>query len=167
MISRRTYVFSALALAAMLFVGIKSSPIPCFTTARLDLTQTGQFTLAAGTRNIIAKLPEPVTLKFYYSRRSRLGLCRRSPPMPSGCAICCGEYAALSHGKIILEEIDPEPFTPEEDEASARRPHRRAPTDGGDVVYFGLSAPTASTASRPSLSSRRSARLISNTTSPR
>jgi ABC-type uncharacterized transport system involved in gliding motility auxiliary subunit len=68
MISRRTYVFSALALAAILFVGINIFADNFFTNARLDLTQNGQFTLNKGTRNILAKLQEPVTLKFYYSR---------------------------------------------------------------------------------------------------
>ncbi len=45
------------------------------------------------------------------------------------------EYAARSHGKIILEEIDPEPFTPAEDEASADG-LSGAPTDSGDNRLF-------------------------------
>ena len=58
--------------------------------------------------------------------------------MPSGCAICCGEYAARSAtARSSCEEIDPEPFTPEEDEAAAAG-LTGAPTDSGDMVYFGL-----------------------------
>ena len=56
MISRRTYAFSALALAAILFVGTNIFADAFFTNARLDLTQNGQFTLNKGTRNILAKL---------------------------------------------------------------------------------------------------------------
>ena len=48
-----------------------------------------------------------------------------------------GEYAALSHGKIVLEEIDPEPYTDAEDQATAQG-LTGAPTDSGEVVYFGL-----------------------------
>ena len=73
MISRRTYVFSALALAAILFVGLNIFADNFFTNARLDLTQNGQFTLSRGTRNILAKLKEPVTLQillFAHLRRA-------------------------------------------------------------------------------------------------
>ncbi len=48
-----------------------------------------------------------------------------------------GEYAALGHGKIILEEVDPEPYTDAEDQATANG-LTGAPTDSGDTVYFGL-----------------------------
>jgi ABC-type uncharacterized transport system involved in gliding motility auxiliary subunit len=47
------------------------------------------------------------------------------------------EYAALSDGKIIFEEIDPEPFSEAEDEANANG-LTGAPTQTGDPVYFGL-----------------------------
>jgi ABC-type uncharacterized transport system involved in gliding motility auxiliary subunit len=136
MISRRTYVFSALILAAILFVGLNMFSYNFFTNARLDLTQNGRFTLSQGTCNILAKLEEPITLKFYYSRTtgaryaSTAAYAKRVRDL-------LGEYVALGHGKIILQEIDPEPFTPEEDEASAAglTPAR---TDQGDQVYFGL-----------------------------
>jgi ABC-type uncharacterized transport system involved in gliding motility auxiliary subunit len=137
MISRRTYAFSALALAAILFVGLNIFADNFFTNAWLDLTQNGQFTLSRGTRNILAKLQEPVTLKFYYSRTagaryaSTAAYAKRVRDL-------LGEYVALGHGKLILQEIDPEPFTPEEDQASAAG-LTPASTDRGDVVYFGLS----------------------------
>ncbi len=138
MISRRTYVFSALALAAILFVGVNIFAETAITNARLDLTENGQFTLSPGTRNILAKLDEPITLKFYYSRdvgaryASIAAYAKRVRDLLQ-------EYASLGHGKVILEEIDPEPFTPEEDQASGAG-LTPAPTDRGDVVYFGLSA---------------------------
>jgi ABC-type uncharacterized transport system involved in gliding motility auxiliary subunit len=137
MISRRTYALSALALATILFVGINIFANNFFTGARLDLTQNGQFTLNPGTRNILDKLQEPVTLKFYYSRTvgaryaATAAYAKRVRDL-------LGEYVALSHGKLILQDIDPEPFTPEEDQASAAG-LSPAPTDRGDIVYFGLS----------------------------
>ncbi|MGH6827699.1 MAG: Gldg family protein [Rhizomicrobium sp.] len=137
MISRRSYVFSALALSAILFVGLNISVDTGVTNARLDLTQTGQFTLSRGTRNILAKLREPITLKFYYSR----GVGTRyaaTAAYAKRVRDLLQEYATLAHGKLILQEIDPEPFTPEEDEASASG-LTPAPTDRGDVLYFGLS----------------------------
>jgi ABC-type uncharacterized transport system involved in gliding motility auxiliary subunit len=137
MISRRTYALSALALAAVLFVGLNIFANNFFTGARLDLTQNGQFTLSKGTRNILDKLQEPVTLKFYYSRSAGARYAATAA-YAKRVRDLLGEYAALSHGKLILQDIDPEPFTPEEDEAGAAG-LTPAPTDRGDVVYFGLS----------------------------
>jgi ABC-type uncharacterized transport system involved in gliding motility auxiliary subunit len=137
MISRRTYAFSALALAAILFVGTNIFANNFFTHARLDLTRNGQFTLSPGTRNILAKLPEPVTLKFYYSRTAGARYAATAA-YAKRVRDLLGEYAALGHGKLILQDVDPEPFTPEEDQASAAG-LTPAPTDRGDVVYFGLS----------------------------
>ncbi len=136
MITRRTYAVCALALAAILFVGTNIFASNFFTNARLDLTQTGQFTLNQGTRNILAKLQEPVTLKFYYSRTAGARYATTAA-YAKRVRDLLGEYVALGHGKLILQEIDPEPFTPEEDEASAAG-LTPAPTDRGDVVYFGL-----------------------------
>src|ERR1700761_9781486 len=137
MISRRTYVFSALVLTVILFVGINIFSDNFFTNARLDLTQNNQFTLSRGTRNILGKLQEPITLKFYYSRTSGARYAATAT-YAKRVRDLLGEYVAAAHGKLILQEIDPEPFTPEEDQASAAG-LTPAPTDRGDVVYFGLS----------------------------
>ena len=98
-----------------------------FTDTRLDLTQTGQYTLSAGTRAIIAKLPEPVTLRFYFSKKNSADYPRHRRLCQAG-ARSSRRICRLSHGKIILEDVDPEPFTPEEDEANAAG-IRPAPTD--------------------------------------
>ncbi len=132
----RLYAFAAILLAAIVFVAINIAADTAFTTAKLDLTENGQFTLAQGTRNIIANLKEPVTLRFYFSKdvaadyAQTVGYAKRVRDL-------LGEYAALSHGKIILEEVDPEPYTEAEDRATASG-LTGAPTDSGEVVYFGL-----------------------------
>jgi len=135
-LSRRFSALAALALAAVIFVALNIAADATFTTASLDLTQTGAYTLAQGTRNIIAKLDEPVTLKFYYSRKIASDYAQINS-YAGRVRDLLREYAALSHGKIILQEIDPEPYTPAEDEATAAG-LSGAPTDSGDLVYFGL-----------------------------
>lgn len=136
MMTRRTYVWSVLALAVILFFGVNIFVDNFFTDSKIDLTQTGQYTISDGTRAIIAKLPEPVTLRFYFSKKN-------SAEYPATAAYAkrvrdlLGEYATLSHGKIILEDVDPEPFTPEEDEANASG-MRPIQTEGGASIYFGL-----------------------------
>ena len=135
-LSRRLYAVSALILAAILFVAINIAADTFITTAQVDLTETGQFTLADGTRNIIAKIPEPITLKFYYSKKVAADYAQTSA-YAKRVHDLLEEYVALSNGKLILEEVDPEPFTAAEDEATSNG-LTGAPTDSGDTVYFGL-----------------------------
>ena len=106
---RRTYAVAALVLAAIIFVCVNIAATAWITTARLDLTENGQFTLADGTRNIIAKIPEPITLKFYYSKKVAADYAQTAA-YAKRVRDLLGEYAALSNGKIILKDIDPEPF---------------------------------------------------------
>jgi ABC-type uncharacterized transport system involved in gliding motility auxiliary subunit len=135
-LSRRTYSIFAIALAAIVFVAVNIAADAWLTTAKLDLTENGQFTLAQGTRNIIANLKEPVTLRFYFSKQAAAEYAS-TVAYAKQVRDLLGEYATLSHGKIVLEEIDPEPYTDAEDQATAQG-LTGAPTDSGDVVYFGL-----------------------------
>jgi ABC-type uncharacterized transport system involved in gliding motility auxiliary subunit len=135
-LSRRLYALAALALAAVIFVALNIAADATFTTARLDLTQTGAYTLAKGTRNIIAKLDEPIRLKFYYSKKTAADYAQVNT-YAGRVRDLLREYAAVSGGKIILQEIDPEPYTQAEDEATSAG-LTGAPTDSGDLVYFGL-----------------------------
>jgi len=135
-LSRRLYAISALALATLLFVALNIAVDTFITTAQLDLTETGRFTLADGTRNIIAKIPEPITLKFYYSKKVAADYAQTSA-YAKRVHDLLQRYVGLSHGKLILQDVDPEPFTPAEDEATANG-LTGAPTDSGDTVYFGL-----------------------------
>jgi ABC-type uncharacterized transport system involved in gliding motility auxiliary subunit len=134
--SRRTYSMLAIALAVIVFVAMNIAAGAWLTAAKLDLTENGQFTLAQGTRNIIANLKEPVTLRFYYSKQAAAEYASTAA-YAKRVRDLLGEYAALGHGKIVLEEIDPEPYTDAEDQATAQG-LTGAPTDSGDVVYFGL-----------------------------
>lgn len=136
MMNRRLYTVLALVLAVIVFAGVNIFADATFTTARLDLTENGSYTISPGTKAIIAKLPEPVTLTFYYSKKTAAAYAA-TEAYARQVRDLLGQYAALSHGKIILREVDPEPFTPEEDEAGAAG-LTPAPTDSGDVVYFGL-----------------------------
>jgi len=135
-LSRRLYAVSVLVLATILFVAINIAAEAWITTARLDLTQTARFTLADGTRNIIRKIPEPITLKFYYSKNVAADYAQTAAYAKRVLDLL-KEYASLSDGKIVLQEVDPEPFTAAEDQATANGLSGAA-TDSGDTVYFGL-----------------------------
>ena len=136
MMTARTYFWSVLALSIVLFFGVNIFVDNYFTDARLDLTKSGQYTISPGTRAILSKLPEPVTLRFYFSKKN-------SANYPSTAAYAkrirdlLSAYTTIAHGKIILQDVDPEPFTPEEDQANAAG-IRAAQTEGGDAIYLGL-----------------------------
>jgi len=134
--SRRLYAIAAITLAAIIFVAINIAADTWFTNARLDLTQTKRFTLSRGTKHIIADLREPVTLKFFYSKKVAADYAQINA-YAGRVRDLLHSYAARSKGKIVVREIDPEPYTPAEDEATSNG-LTGAPTDNGDVVYFGL-----------------------------
>lgn len=135
-LSRRLYAISAVVLAIIIFVALNIAADATLTTERLDLTQNGLYTLSRGTRETIANLKEPITLKFFYSKKIAANYADVQS-YAEQVRDLLQEYAALSHGKIILEEVDPEPYTAAEDEATADG-LTGAPTDSGDQVYFGL-----------------------------
>ncbi len=135
-LSRRLYAICAVVLAAAIFVALNIAADATLTTERLDLTQNGLYTLSQGTRETIANLKEPITLQFFYSKKIAANYADVQS-YAQQVRDLLQEYAALSHGKIILEEIDPEPYTAAEDEATADG-LTGAPTDSGDQVYFGL-----------------------------
>ncbi len=136
MMTRRAYAIAAIALAAVLFISVNIVANLWLGTAQLDLTENRLYTVSPGTRATLQKVPEPVTLRFYFSRDASAGYA--SVVAYAGrVRDLLKEYSALAGGKIILEEIDPAPFTPAEDDAVTQG-LTGAPTQEGDSVYFGL-----------------------------
>lgn len=135
-LSRRSYAIAAVVLAAIIFVALNIAVDTSFTTSRVDLTANGQYTLAQGTENVIGKVQEPIDLKFFFSKKAAAGYAQVSAHA-GRVRDLLDEYAALSHGKIRLQEIDPEPFSEAEDQAQANG-LTGLPSQSGDPVYFGL-----------------------------
>lgn len=137
--SRRAAAAVALVCAVVLFVGINFIADRTLRGDRVDLTQQKLYTLAAGSKATLAKIDEPIVLRFYYSKR--LG-----DEIPSYGLYAqrvrelLEEYAARSNGKLRLEEINPVPFSPQEDRAVAFGLQGVPIDQGGELVYFGLAA---------------------------
>jgi ABC-type uncharacterized transport system involved in gliding motility auxiliary subunit len=136
--SRRVYALAAIALCAVIFVAINIAADAGLTTARLDLTENGQFTLAQGTRHILANLKEPVTLKFYYSKKVAATADPQIVDYAKRVRDMLTEYASLSHGNVIVQEINPEPLTDTADQAQAAGLSGVPINDAGDTLFFGL-----------------------------
>src|SRR5258708_4155013 len=124
-------------LGLVLFVTINVLVNPPLRSARLDLTETRLYTLSEGTKKILGKIDEPVTIRLYFS--PRLG---REIPLYSNYHArvrdLLDEYASLSAGKLKTEYYDPTPFSDVEDRAVAYRLQGVPLEAGGEQVYFGL-----------------------------
>jgi len=104
---------------------------------RLDLTQNRLYTLSPGTQQVLAELKEPVNLYFYFSRDAAA---KQSPlimPYANRVREFLEEIRARSGGKVHLQEIDPQPFSEDEDRA-AEAGLQSLNEGGGDSLYFGL-----------------------------
>ncbi|MGI9336565.1 MAG: GldG family protein, partial [Gammaproteobacteria bacterium] len=108
-------------------------------SSRIDLTENNIYTLSQGTRSVLSKLEEPVSVRYYLSRDLATAL----PPLKSYAdrvRELLGEYERRSGGKLSVVEIDPEPFSEEEDRAVGYG-LRGVPIDAGgstSTLYFGL-----------------------------
>jgi ABC-type uncharacterized transport system involved in gliding motility auxiliary subunit len=136
--SRRSTAIAALICIAILLIAV-NVVIGRFLSARLDLTAEHLYTLSPGTLHTLAKLDEPITLRFYYS--NRLG-----DAVPAYGVYAqrvrelLDQYVAAADGKIRLETYNPQPFSDVEDRAVAFG-LQAVPLDSeGDQVYFGLAA---------------------------
>lgn len=141
-LSRKAAAWWSLAAAIVLFVAVNVIAEQELRGSRIDLTENGLYTLSQGTRHVLTKIEEPITLRFYYS--PQLGAA--APPYgiyAERVRETLQQYAALAHGKIKLEEIDPQPFSAAEDRAVAFGLQGVALAQGGDQVYFGLAATNA------------------------
>lgn len=127
-----------LLAVAVLAVGANVLAERLLPRARIDLTQQRLYTLSDGTRQVLAGLHDPITLRLFYS--SRLG---SQVPVYGSYADrvreMLQEYASISNGKIRLEYLDPEPFSETEDRALAYGIQGVPIDQSGEQVYFGLS----------------------------
>ncbi|MGE0384414.1 MAG: GldG family protein [Gammaproteobacteria bacterium] len=127
----------ALAIALALFVAINVIAGATLGGLRLDLTQHQLYTLAPGTRNVLAGLEEPISLRLYYSARTFAGI-----PQLQGYGArvrdLLEEYAARANGRIELAVIDPEPFSEAEDQAVASGIRQVPAGSAGEIGYLGI-----------------------------
>lgn len=136
---RRLLPWAAILLALVLAVAVNVIADLAPRDLRLDLTERQLYTLSPGTREVLASLREPITLRLYYSRK--LG---RDVPQYATFAErvrdLIAEYVRAADGKLVLEEFDPIPFSDAEDRALAYGLQGVPIDQSGEQVYFGLAA---------------------------
>lgn len=133
------YSFGSLALLLILFVAANVLSGNLLRGFRADLTENGLYTLSAGTQNILADLQEPVTLYLFFSEEASRDLpqvrsyARRVDELLE-------EFVNHGNGKLVLNRIDPAPFSEEEDQAAAFGLQAVPVGASGATLYLGIAA---------------------------
>ncbi|MDH3915604.1 MAG: Gldg family protein [Chromatiales bacterium] len=128
---------TGLVILGALFLTLTILNAVVFRGIRLDLTENQLFTISEGTRNILTKIDEPVNLYLFYSDEAAENIpylrtyARRVRELLQ-------EFVLESDGRLRLTEIDPVPFSEEEDRASQYGLQAVSLGTTGDPIYFGL-----------------------------
>ena len=135
----RLAMWGGVVLAAVLFLAVNVLSQTGLRTARLDLTEGGLYTLSDGTRAMLADLDEPITVRFFFSESLAADL-PGFRQYAQRVRELLETYAARSGGALSLHVIDPEPFSPAEDEAVGWGLRGVPLTEQGERLYFGMAA---------------------------
>jgi ABC-type uncharacterized transport system involved in gliding motility auxiliary subunit len=134
--SRRARSLTALVCLGLMLIAINIIA-GRFLTARLDLTSERLYTLSHGTRQTLAHIDEPITLRLYYS--TRLGeLVPGYGVYAQRVRELLDEYVAAAKGKLRLEVYNPQAFSDTEDRAVAFGLQSVPLDTQGEQVFFGL-----------------------------
>src|SRR6476619_320894 len=111
-----TFLYSTFGIAAVALIVIAFNLIAAGARQRIDLTSENAYTLAPGTRAILAKLDTPVQIRFYCTKNANA--------MPVFLTTYAqrvedllGEYRQTGKGQIEIQRLNPEPDSDEEDSA--------------------------------------------------
>lgn len=136
--SSRPVTRALTGIAALAVIAVSASWLVSLTPAGnrgLDFTENKIHTLSPGTREILGTLDAPVVIRYYASRNASY--------MPEELKLhmrrvddLLKEYALLSHGKLRVETLDPQPDTDAED--SARLDGISGQRIDDENLYFGL-----------------------------
>ena len=110
---------------------------------RIDLTRDHLYTLSPGTRNIIAHLRQRIDLTLYFSDRASHGLPELSA-YHQRVVHMLEQVVRRSRGHIHLTQIDPLPFSEDEDRATAAGLTSVRGEGTGQAIFFGLAGRNAS-----------------------
>lgn len=127
-------VIAILALfIGLVLINYLASALP----VRLDATAESIYSLSPGTRTMLGKITEPVTLELYFSKDAN-GLPIAYKNYAARVQEMLRQYVRASHGKVVLNVINPGPDTPDEEKATAAGLTPQMSRQGGDQFFFGL-----------------------------
>ncbi|HEX7369127.1 MAG TPA: Gldg family protein [Rhodanobacteraceae bacterium] len=110
---------------------------------RIDLTRDHLYTLSPGTRDIVKGLNQPIDLTLYFSDRASHGL-PQLRAYHQRVVQMLEQIVRQSHGRVHLAQVDPLPFSEDEDRAAAAGLTSIRGEGTGEAIFFGLAGRNAS-----------------------
>lgn len=136
---RRTLGWTALALAGILALSINLISSMVFRNWKVDLTAERLFTISDGSKKVLSKIEEPITVRVYYTRK----LGEVAPLFGKyfeRVKALLEQYRDISRGRLQVTFLEPEPFSDAEDRAVAAGLKGVRLNQEGETGYFGLVA---------------------------
>lgn len=128
---------SKLATLSLLLIGlILVTIIAGFLPGQADFTANRLYTLSDGSKSLIGKIEDPISLYLYFSRSAK-NVPIRLKNYASRVELLLRQYESETGGNITLSVIDPKPDT-EEEEAAIRAGISRQYLRDGESFFFGL-----------------------------
>ena len=128
----------SLVLLGLVFVAAVTANNSLLTGLRIDLTEDNLYTVSAGTRNLLNSIAEPINVYLFFSDTESADI---APLRNYANRVreMLEELEAAADGRLVLQVIDPVPFSEEEDRAAqfGLQPIRLGI---GQTIYFGLAA---------------------------
>ncbi len=122
-----------LLLVGLVLVNYLASSIP----VRFDATAESIYSLSDGTKKMLGKIEEPVTIDLYFSKDAS-GLPIAYKNYAARVQEMLRQYVRASRGKLTLNVINPRPDTPDEEKATASGLTPQVAQQGGEQFFFGL-----------------------------
>lgn len=138
-LERSTLAWGALGMAAVLLLTFNLLTSLVFRNAKLDLTDERLFTISNGTRQVLTRIEEPISVRVYYTKK----LGEVAPLFGKyfeRVKVLLEQYRDISGGKIVLTFIDPDSSPDAEDRASSSGLKAVRLNQDGENGYFGLIA---------------------------
>ena len=129
--------YSNIFLYIVLFVSLNIWGSRFFNNVKFDLTEDKIFSISNATTEVLSSIKEPIRLRFYVSENLNL----LGPDYISLLLRLEGlleSYRLASNSNLIIERINPKPFSPEEDQAVSDGIHAVPDVVGDSQIFFGL-----------------------------
>ena len=122
-----------LLVLGLVLVNYLASSVP----VRIDATAESIYSLSDGTRRMLGKIEEPVSVDLYFSKDAS-GLPIAYKNYAARVQEMLRQYLRAARGKVTLNIINPRPDTPEEEKATAAGLTPQVAQQGGEQFFFGL-----------------------------
>ena len=142
MLRRRLWL--TLPVLAALYVLLVLGASRWLGTVRADLTHDHLYTLSPGTRDILGRLEQPLDLTLYFSDRASHSL-PQLRAYHQRVVNMLQEVVRQSHGRVHFTQIDPLPFSEEEDRATEAGLTSARADGTSQSIFFGLTGRNTST----------------------